>query len=156
MPTEIERKFLVKGDFMPFVVKQYTITQGFLSIVPERTIRVRIKDNQGFLTVKGLSNVEGTERFEWEQEINVNDAEHLLEICEPYPIFKTRFIVLANDDLKFEIDVFYKENNGLIVAEIELEDSDQPFEKPDWLGKEITGDIKYYNSNLAKKPFKFW
>jgi adenylate cyclase len=153
---EIEKKFLVKGDFKPYVVKEYKIVQGFLSTVPERTVRVRIKGDKGYITVKGIGNASGASRFEWEKEISVDDAKALLEICEPGVIDKTRYIVKADGDLIFEVDEFYGENDGLIVAEIELPSEDTPFTKPDWLGEEVTGDVKYFNSMLMKNPYKNW
>ncbi|MDP2069207.1 MAG: CYTH domain-containing protein [Lutibacter sp.] len=153
MSKEIERKFLVTGDFKKYAIKSHKIAQGFLSTVPERTVRVRIQDHQGFITVKGIGNATGTTRFEWEKEIPVNEAENLLLICEPTIIEKIRHIVPANDNLYFEIDVFFGENNGLIIAEIELPNENTEFIKPSWLGEEVTGQLKYYNACLAKKPF---
>ena len=154
MAQEIERKFLVKGDFKPFVTKSIRITQGYLCSDPERTVRVRIKENKGYITVKGKSNTSGTSRFEWEKEISVEEAKDLLKICEPGIIDKTRYIIPAENGLFFEIDEFYGDNEGLIIAEIELPSENFNFKKPEWLGKEVTGDIKYYNSSLSKKPFK--
>jgi len=156
MSQEIERKFLVKGDFKNLAVKSYQIAQGFLSTVPERTVRVRIKDLQGFITVKGIGNASGTTRFEWEKEISVAEAESLLAICEPTIIKKVRYIVPATNNLFFEVDVFLGANLGLEVAEIELTTEDDLFEKPDWLGAEVTGQSQYYNASLAKNPFSNW
>ena len=156
MNKEIERKFLVTGDFKRNVVKNYHISQGFLSTVPERTVRIRIRDHQGFITIKGISNASGTTRFEWEKEIPVNEAENLLMICEPTVIEKKRFIIAADTNLYFEVDEFLGKNKGLVIAEIELPDENAKFTKPNWLGEEVTGQIKYYNSMLAKKPFKDW
>ena len=153
---EIEKKFLVKGDFKPLVVKETRITQGYLSSVPERTVRVRIKGGKGFLTIKGIGNASGASRYEWEREISVEDAKELLELCEPGVIDKTRFIVKADGDLVFEVDEFYGDNEGLTVAEIELPTEDTPFTKPEWLGEEVTGDVKYFNSMLMKNPYKNW
>ncbi len=156
MAQEIERKFLVKGDFKPFVTKQTRIIQGYLSSVPERTVRVRIKGDKGFLTIKGIGNESGASRYEWEKEISVEDAKALLQICEPGVIDKTRYIVPEKSGLKFEVDEFYGDNEGLTLAEIELPSEDHPFEKPDWLGEEVTGDVRYFNSMLMKNPFKKW
>jgi len=156
MAQEIEKKFLVKGDFMPLVVKRTRITQGYLSSVPERTVRIRIKGSKGFLTIKGIGNESGASRYEWEKEISIEDAKSLLAICEPGVIDKTRFIVKADGDLVFEVDEFYGENEGLTVAEIELPSEDTEFTKPSWLGEEVTGQVKYYNSMLMKTPFKNW
>lgn len=156
MAKEIERKFLVKGDFKSLITKQTKITQGYLSSVPERTVRVRIKGDKGFITIKGIGSKSGASRYEWEKEIPVSEVNELLELCEPGVIDKTRFIVPEPSGLKFEVDEFYGNNEGLTVAEIELPSEDHPFEKPEWLGEEVTGDAKYYNSMLMKNPFKNW
>lgn len=156
MANEIERKFLVKGDYKRSVIKQSRIIQGYLSSVPERTVRVRVKGEKGFLTIKGVGSASGATRFEWEKEIPVAEANDLLKICEPGTIDKTRFIVPEQSGLKFEVDEFYGENEGLTMAEIELPSEDHPFEKPEWLGEEVTGDSRYYNSMLMKNPFKSW
>jgi len=156
MTKEIERKFLVTGDFKKHAIKSYHISQGFLSTVPERTVRIRIRDHQGFITIKGISNASGTTRFEWEKEIPLNEAENLLMLCEPAIIEKKRFMIPADTNLYFEVDEFLAENKGLVIAEIELPDENEKFIKPDWLGDEVTGQIKYYNAMLAKKPFKNW
>lgn len=155
MAKEIERKFLVKGDFKPFISKQTRIVQGYLSSVPERTVRVRIKGDKGFLTIKGIGNDSGASRFEWEKELPLNETEDLLKICEPGVIDKTRFLVKAGPHT-FEVDEFYGENKGLVVAEIELSSETESFEKPSWLGAEVTGDTKYYNSMLMKHPYTKW
>ena len=156
MAKEIERKFLVKGDFKPFVTKETRITQGYLSSVPERTVRVRVKGDKGYITIKGIGNASGASRYEWEKEIPVEEVKELLKICEPGIIDKTRYIVPEKSGLKFEVDEFYGDNEGLTVAEIELPSEDHPFEKPDWLGEEVTGDVKYFNSMLMKNPYKNW
>ncbi len=156
MAKEIERKFLVKDDFKPFITKETRITQGYLSSVPERTVRVRLKGDKGFITIKGIGSASGASRYEWEKEISTDEVNELLEICEPGVIDKTRFIVPEPSGLKFEVDEFYGENEGLTVAEIELPAEDHPFEKPDWLGREVTGDVRYFNSMLMKNPFKNW
>lgn len=156
MNLEIERKFLVQGNFKKLATKSYKIAQGFLSTVPERTVRVRIIEDKGFITIKGLGNKSGTTRFEWEKEISMNDAESLLKICEPTIIEKIRYIIPEKNGLQFEVDQFLGENEGLIIAEIELPNEAFKFIKPNWLGDEVTGEIKYYNSVLAKKPYKSW
>ena len=156
MAQEIERKFLVVGDFKSHVTKETRITQGYLSSIPERTVRARIKGDKGFLTIKGIGSTSGASRYEWEREIPVSEAQELLNICEPGVIDKTRFIVPEESGLKFEVDEFYGDNSGLTVAEIELPSEDHLFEKPEWLGEEVTGDVKYYNSMLMKNPFKDW
>jgi adenylate cyclase len=153
---EIERKFLVKNDsFKKEAFAKNHIAQGYLSSVPERTVRVRIKSEKGFLTIKGASNDSGLSRFEWEKEIPVSEAKSLLLLCEKGVIDKTRFEIKKGNHV-FEVDEFYNDNEGLIVAEIELDSENDTFEKPDWLGKEVTGDIRYYNAYLSKNPFKNW
>jgi len=156
MANEIERKFLVKGDYKKYVSKETKIVQGFLSTVPERTVRVRIKGDKGFLTIKGIGNESGVSRYEFEKEISVSDAKDLMKICEPGVIDKTRFIVLVENDLFFEVDEFYGKNEGLTVAELEVPSEDTVFEKPEWLGEEVTGDVRFFNSMLMKNPYKSW
>lgn len=156
MAQEIEKKFLVMGDsFKGEASKSTRITQGYLSSVPERTVRVRIKGSAGFITIKGIGNSSGASRYEWEKEIPVSEVEELLKICEPGVIDKTRYEVKCGD-LKFEVDEFYGENQGLVVAEIELPSEDTHFDRPQWLGEEVTGDAKYYNSMLMKHPYTKW
>lgn len=153
---EIERKFLVISDrFKEDALSVTRIVQGFLNTHPQRTVRVRIKGEQGFITVKGKSNERGTTRFEWEKEIPVIEAEALIKLCEKETIEKIRYEVKAGDHI-FEVDEFFGNNEGLIVAEIELNSEMEKFTKPTWLGKEVTGDIKYYNSRLSKQPYKKW
>lgn len=153
---EIERKFLVTSEaFKNDAITQNRIAQGYLSSVPERTVRVRIKGDKGFLTIKGISSESGMSRFEWEQEIPVDEAKKLLFLCEKGVIDKTRFEVKSGHHL-FEIDVFHGENEGLIMAEIELNSENETFEKPNWLGKEVTNDSRYYNSYLCNNPYKNW
>lgn len=155
MAVEIERKFLVKGNFKPHVFSQTRIIQGYLSSLPERVVRIRIRGEQGSITVKGVASVSGMSRYEWEKEIPVKDAHDLLNLCEPGVIDKTRYLVKVNNHT-FEIDEFYGENAGLVIAEIELASENEEFIKPDWLGMEVTGDERYYNSSLVKKPFTKW
>ena len=155
MAQEIELKFLVEGDFKPFVNKSTRIIQGYLSSVPERTVRARLKGDKGYLTIKGIGNETGASRFEWETEISVEDAKNLLKICEPGVIDKTRHLVEAGAHT-YEVDEFFGDNDGLIVAEVELSSEDEAFDKPVWLGREVTGDKKYYNSMLMKNPYKNW
>lgn len=156
MAIEIERKFLVKGEFKSFAIEKIKIVQSYISSVPEHTVRVRIKGEKGFITIKGISSTTGVSRYEWEKEIPVSEVNELLELCEPGVIDKTRFIVPEPSGLKFEVDEFYGDNEGLIIAEIELPSEDHPFEKPEWLGEEVTGIAKYYNSKLSNNPFKNW
>lgn len=156
MAQEIERKFLVKSDaFKAQASKETRITQGYLSSIPERTVRVRVKGTKGFITIKGIGSASGASRYEWEKEIPVEEVNELLKICEPGVIDKTRYEVKAGP-FKFEVDEFYGENQGLTVAEIELNSEDDGFEKPEWLGEEVTGDVKYYNSMLMKNPYTKW
>lgn len=155
MAQEIERKFLVQGEYKTKAKKQTRITQGYLSSVPERTVRVRIKGDKGYITIKGIGSASGASRYEWEKEIPVAEVEELLKICEPGVIDKTRFLVDVGKHT-FEVDEFYGDNQGLTVAEVELAAEDEKFEKPEWLGTEVTGDAKYFNSMLMKNPFKNW
>ncbi len=156
MAQEIERKFLVKSDaFKAEVSKETRITQGYLSSIPERTVRVRVKGSKGFITIKGIGSASGASRYEWEKEIPVEEVNELLTICEPGVIDKTRYEV-KNGPFTFEVDAFYGENQGLTVAEIELSSENDSFEKPAWLGEEVTGDVKYYNSMLMKNPYTKW
>ena len=156
MANEIERKFLVKNtDFKKESFSKTKISQGFLSTVPERTVRIRIIGSKGYITVKGIGNNSGTTRFEWEKEISIEEAKDLLNICESGMIEKTRYKVKSGEHT-FEIDEFYNENEGLIIAEVELNSEEENFVKPIWLGEEVTGQVKYYNSMLKNNPFKNW
>jgi CYTH domain-containing protein len=146
----------VKSEaFKDQAFNSYDIRQGFLNSAPERTVRIRLKNDKGLLTIKGKSSADGLSRFEWEKEIPKTDAEALLLLCEKRIIDKTRYEVKVGNHT-FEVDEFYGDNQGLIIAEVELNSKTDTFEKPDWLGEEVTGDIKYYNSNLSKLPFKNW
>ena len=156
MAIEIERKFLVtSNDFMAQAVRSYTIKQGFLNRDPERTVRIRLKEDEGILTIKGKSSESGLSRFEWETSLKKEDAESLLLRCEKGIIDKKRYEIRFGKHI-YEVDMFYGDNEGLIIAEVELKTKNELFEKPSWLGDEVTGDIKYYNSQLSKKPFKSW
>jgi adenylate cyclase len=153
---EIERKFLVEStDFIKESTVNNRIVQGYLNSNPERTVRVRIKGNKGFLTIKGKGNENGTTRFEWEKEISLSEAEALLQLCESGIIDKIRYEIPLGKHT-FEVDVFSGENQGLIIAEVELTSENEFFEQPNWLGKEVTGDKKYYNSHLSEHPFCSW
>ena len=153
---EIERKFLVKSDeFKTQAFTQNKIAQGYLSSLPERTVRIRIKGNKGFITIKGIGQQGGMSRFEWENEIPLDEAVQLLTLCEKGKIEKTRFEIKSGSHI-FEVDEFYGENEGLIMAEIELKSEADSFEKPEWLGEEVTNDERYYNAYLSKNPFKDW
>lgn len=118
-------------------------------------VRVRVKGEEGFLTIKGIGNESGASRYEWERSIPLAEAEELLRICEPGVIDKTRCLVDAGAHT-YEVDVFHGENDGLVVAEIELGSEDEDFEKPEWLGEEVTGDLRYYNAMLVKHPYAKW
>jgi len=153
---EVERKFLVLSDaYKHEAYKKTEILQGFLNSDKERTVRVRIKGNKGYLTVKGISSKDGTSRFEWEKTISKNDAKVLLKLCELNIISKMRYEVRVGNHV-FEVDEFYEDNKGLVIAEIELKDPEEVFKTPEWLGEEVTGQIAYYNSQLSKTPFKLW
>ncbi len=153
---EIERKFLVhSSDFIAEAFHSQKIAQGYLNATPERTVRIRIKDEKGFITIKGKGDETGTTRFEWEKEIDLQEAQALFELCESGAIAKTRYLIKKGNHT-FEVDIFEGENKGLIVAEIELSDANETFEKPNWLAKEVTGNEKYYNAYLSKKPFTTW
>ena len=155
MAQEIERKFLVAGEYKNLATKSTRITQGYLNSSPERTVRVRIKGDKGFITIKGMGSDSGASRYEWEKEIPVAEVDELLKICEPGVIDKTRYLVPAGKHT-FEVDEFYGDNEGLTVAEVELASENEAFEKPAFLGQEVTGDVKYYNSMLMKNPYKKW
>lgn len=156
MSQEIERKFLVNSDaFKREATKQSRIIQGYLSSVPERTVRVRIKGDKGYITIKGVASASGASRYEWEKEIPVTEVEELLKICEPGVIDKTRYEIKVGK-FTFEVDEFYGDNQGLVVAEVELSSEDDQFERPKWLGEEVTGDARFYNSILKKNPYTAW
>lgn len=155
MTFEIERKFLVDGDYKSSSMKSVCIVQGYLCSDPERTVRIRILDDKGFITVKSKGDDSGMRRFEWEKEIPVDDARNLLALCEPGVIDKTRHYVGVGEHV-YEVDEFHGDNDGLVVAELELSSEDECFRKPEWLGKEVTGDARYYNSMLMQIPYKMW
>ncbi len=154
MAIELERKFLVKGDYKSKASGKTRIVQGYISSDPSRSVRVRIAD-KGFLTIKGKSDDSHIGRFEWEREIPLKEARELLELCEPGVISKTRYFI-KEGDCTFEVDEFCGENAPLVIAEIELQSSDQQIPAPEWLGKEVTGDLRYYNSYLVKNPYSKW
>lgn len=154
MAKEIERKFLVQGDFAPHVTTSYRIEQGYIAATADLTVRVRIRDEEAFLTIKGRSDKAGLERDEWEWPIGVEEARSLLRFSAG-AIEKTRYIV-PFEGHTFEVDRFYGANEGLVMAEVELSSRDEEFSRPEWLGEEVTGDVRYYNSQLLKKPFTKW
>lgn len=156
MLQEIERKFRVKNTtFLQETTSKFKIVQGYLNSNPDRTVRIRLKENKAFITIKGKSNDAGTTRFEWEKEINYTEAEQLIQLCEDFIIEKIRYEVTYLNQL-FEIDIFEGKNKGLIIAEIELESPHQKVVFPDWLGKEVTGDVRFYNAYLSKNPYATW
>lgn len=155
MQIETERKFLVLDDsYKAQAVESHRIRQGYIAHDMGRSVRVRILDDKGILTVKGPFIGVGS-RPEWEKEISLKEAEELFLICKPGSIDKTRWIVPAGER-KFEVDEFHGENEGLVMAEIELESQDEAFERPSWLGEEVTGDPRFYNGYLARNPFNNW
>ena len=155
MPLEIERKFLVKGPFKEQATSHTHIIQGYISSQKGRTVRVRLRDKQAFLTIKGPSRDGGLSRYEFEKEITIDEGLSLLTLCEPGVIAKDRWLVTSGKHT-FEVDEFFGENEGLLLAEVELSAPDEPFEKPSFLGKEVTGDRRYYNSSLRINPYSKW
>ncbi len=155
MAIEIERKFLVCGEYKDRATSHSRIVQGYISSQRGRTVRVRLRDNRGYLTIKGPSSVGGLSRYEFEKEITVDEALSLLRLCEPGVIDKVRWLVPAGRHT-FEVDEFFGDNAGLTVAEVELGAEDEAFERPAFLGKEVTGDRRYYNSCLRQHPYKDW
>jgi CYTH domain-containing protein len=154
--TEIERKFLVTSDaYREEAFAREEIIQGFLNTHPDRTVRVRLSGSKGFITVKGHTDPDGTTRFEWEREIPSEEAKELLELCEKGVIHKIRHLVQSGDHV-VEVDEFLSENKGLVIAEIEMQQANEPYLKPSWLGVEVTGETKYYNSQLSKNPYLSW
>ena len=153
---EIERKFLVRHDgYKRQAYSSSRIQQGYICSGHGRTVRVRIRDSRGYLTIKGPSNIEGISRYEFEKEITLEEARQLMNLCEPGRIDKTRYLVKSGSHT-FEVDEFYGENEGLVMAEVELQSEDEAYEKPDFIGREVTGDRRYYNAHLLKYPFSAW
>ncbi|ESQ90774.1 adenylate cyclase [Asticcacaulis sp. AC460] len=155
MGTEIERKFLVTGDFRPFAASQHRIVQGYLTTNRDCTVRVRVMDDKAFLTIKGKSSEDGLERAEWEYPIPVADAEAMLQLPGIQSLAKVRFKVPIGGHT-WEVDVFEGANQGLVMAEIELGSRDEAFERPEWVGEEVTGAPRYYNSQLLTQPYTCW
>ncbi len=155
MHYEIERKFIVDGEFKTLAKSKSHIQQGYFDTAPGRTVRVRIRDDKAYLTIKGPSNKEGLSRYEFETEVSSEDGVQLLNLCGPGRIDKTRWLVDFAGHT-FEVDEFHGDNEGLIMAEVELASEDEPFEKPDFIGKEVTGDRRFYNSHLMKMPYYVW
>lgn len=155
MATEIERNFLVIGDFSKEVSEAQRIVQGYICSLPGRTVRIRIRNGKGYLTIKGPSDEKGLSRYEFEQEIPLTDAGELLKLCEPGAIDKVRHLIPRGEHI-WEVDVFHGANEGLILAEIELSSEEEPFDLPEWIGAEVSGDRRYYNSMLTKNPYTTW
>ena len=156
MAQEIERKFLVKDDsFKKLAFSFSRIAQGYICSTRGRTVRVRIRADKGYLTIKGQAGEKGLSRYEWEKELPLAEAQELMKLCEPGMIDKIRYLVQCGKHV-YEVDEFYGDNEGLVVAEIELSSEDESFEKPDFIGEEVTGIVKYYNSFLMKYPYSKW
>ena len=153
---EIERKFLVKNEtYKSESIKKQLITQGYLSSDPKRSVRIRVCEQNAFITIKGETSTSGTSRYEWEKEINIKDAKQLLLLCLDGIVTKIRHVIPFKNHT-FEVDEFLKDNSGLVIAEIELSNENENFERPEWLGKEVTGIKKYYNSRLSQNAYVNW
>ncbi len=155
MAIEIERKFLVTGDYKSQAVSHSRIVQGYICSERGRTVRVRLRGDCGYLTIKGPSLNGGLSRYEFEKQITQDEALSLLRICEPGIVDKVRWLVPVGKHT-FEVDEFFGDNAGLVVAEVELSSEDEDYERPDFIGKEVTGDRRYYNSNLRRHPYCDW
>ncbi|MBQ8520891.1 MAG: CYTH domain-containing protein [Bacteroides sp.] len=156
MALEIERKFLVKDNsYRQLAESSSRIAQGYICSGRGRTVRIRIRDDKGYLTIKGPAAQGGLSRYEWEKEIPLDEAQELMRLCEPGMIDKARYLVRSGNHV-FEVDEFYGENEGLVVAEVELRSEEEAFEKPSFVGEEVTGDVRYYNSFLMKWPYRTW
>lgn len=155
MPREIERKFLVTGEYKSQAFAHSRIVQGYICSARGRTVRVRLRDGRGYLTIKGASDTAGMSRYEWEKKISREEAEELMKLCEEGVIDKTRYLVRSGSHV-FEVDEFYGDNEGLVMAEVELASEDEPFDRPAFIGREVTGDVRYYNSQLMKHPYREW
>jgi len=156
MALEIERKFIVEGEFKSLAHNCTHIQQGYIASGKGRTVRVRIRDEKGYLTIKGPSGKEGLARYEFEKEIPLSDAQDLMLICEPGIIDKHRYLVKAEDGHIWEVDEFHGDNEGLIMAELEMKSEDEPYMAPAFIGKEVTGDRRFYNSHMRLNPYKLW
>ena len=153
---EIERKFLVKNEtYKSESINKQLITQGYLSSDPKRTVRIRICEQNAYITIKGQTSESGTSRYEWEKEINIEDAKQLMLLCREGVVTKIRHLIPLKNHT-FEVDEFLKDNSGLVIAEIELSNENEDFERPSWLGKEVTGIKKYYNSQLSQNAYVNW
>lgn len=155
MHYEIERKFIVAGDFKSKAHSHSHIQQGYFETAPGKTVRVRIRDDKAYLTIKGPANKDGLKRYEFETEVSIEDGKQLMNLCGPGRIDKTRWLVKAGNHT-FEVDEFHGDNDGLVMAEVELQSENETFEKPDFIGKEVTGDRRFYNSHLMRMPYCVW
>lgn len=156
MPLEIERKFIVTGEFKSLSTNCTHIQQGYIASGKGRTVRVRIRDEKGYLTIKGPSGKAGISRYEFEKEIPLEDARDLMAICELGIIDKHRYLVPAEDGHVWEVDEFHGDNDGLIMAELEMKSEDEPYVRPAFIGREVTGDRRFYNSHMRLNPYKLW
>ena len=153
---EIERKFLIKNEtYKSESINKQLITQGYLSLDPKRTVRIRICEQNAYITIKGQTSESGTSRYEWEKEINIEEAKQLMLLCREGVVTKIRHLIPFKNHT-FEVDEFLKDNSGLVIAEIELSNENEDFERPRWLGKEVTGIKKYYNSQLSQNAYVNW
>lgn len=155
MAIEIERKFLVNGEYKSLSVSHTHIIQGYICSGRGRSVRVRLRDEHSYLTIKGPSFDGGLSRYEFEKKITRDEALSLLRLCDPGIIDKVRWMVPVGGHT-FEVDEFFGENEGLVVAEIELRQAEEAFERPSFLGQEVTGECRYYNSQLRVRPYKLW
>lgn len=155
MHNEIERKFLVVGEYKSLAYNRTHIEQGYFATDQGKTVRIRIRDDKGFLTIKGPVRSNGLTRYEFETELPIDDAHELMKLCLPGRVNKDRWLVKSGKHI-VEVDEFFDKNEGLVIAEIELESEDEPYEKPDFIGKEVTGDPRYYNKYLLTRPYKTW
>ena len=155
MSLEIEHKYLVQGDYRSLAASSTHIVQGYLCRDADRTVRIRLRDDKGYITIKGKSTGDGLQRFEWEREISAGDAWQLMKLCLPGVVDKRRYLVPWRGHT-FEVDEFAGDNAGLVMAEVEVSRADEDFDKPPFIGKEVTGDERYYNSYLARCPYTQW
>lgn len=155
MHIEIERKFLVIGEYKHLAYNMTTIKQGYFATEPGKTVRIRVRGDKAYLTIKGNSDPTGLCRYEFETEISLEDADQLLKLCKPGAIIKDRYLVRSGKHI-VEIDEFHGDNEGMVLAEIELNSTDEEYEAPSFLGKEVTGDPRYYSKFLLARPYKLW
>lgn len=155
MATEIERKFLVVGEFKHLAHNRTHIEQGYFLTEPGKTVRIRIRDDKAYLTIKGPSDKAGLARYEFETEVSIEDGRELMKLCMPGKVQKDRWLI-ENGKHTIEVDEFFGDNEGLVMAEIELSDENEEYVKPAFLGKEVTGDKRFYNKYMLRRPYKLW